>query len=80
VTAKLGHVFIKRPLIVDAERVDVAIVEDGRNVLVEAHKFLAVWMCDTVRIARSRHHKTKIDGHLTRRAVRPVQILEHFFW
>ncbi len=79
VTAELGHILVERPLIVNAERVDEAIIEDGRDELVKADKFLAVWMGDSSRIARPRHHKAEIDGQLTSRAVSPVQILEHLF-
>jgi hypothetical protein len=77
VTAELGHILVERPLIVDAERVDETIIEDGRDELVETDEFLAVWMGDSSRIARSCHHEAEIDGQLTSLAVGPVQILEH---
>jgi hypothetical protein len=48
----------------------VAIVENGRDKLVKAHEFSAVWMGDTTRIGQSSHHnKAKIDEQLTRRTV-----------
>jgi hypothetical protein len=57
VAAELGHGLVERPLVVDAKRVDEAIVVDGRNKLIEANEFLAVWMSDSSRIAaRSLHH------------------------
>lgn len=75
-TAELGHIFVKSPMILDAKRVDEAIVVDGRNHSVETNRFLAV-RCSHA--TRDGDHKSEIDGQPARRAVAPMIIAIDFF-